>query len=133
MKKVIAAIIVCAFLLVSVCACQSGGNNTSLPGVSDFDDFVSMMEQSGFEPQVSFIEVSGDGSEDEESRPEESKPEESRPEESKPEESKLEESKPEESKPEESKPQTGDAGILVFAVLGVVAICGAAVTIKSRG
>ena len=40
---------------------------------------------------------------------------------------------PEESKPETSKPQTGDAGILVFAVLGVVAICGAAVTIKSRG
>ena len=105
MKKVIAAIIVCAFLLVSVCACQSGGNNTSLPGVSDFDDFVSMMEQSGFEPQVSFIEVSGDGSEDEESKPEESKPEESKPEESKPEESRPEESKPEESKPEESKPE----------------------------
>ena len=40
---------------------------------------------------------------------------------------------PEESKPETSKPQTGDAGILVFAVLGVVAICGVAVTIKSRG
>ena len=40
---------------------------------------------------------------------------------------------PEESKPETSKPQTGDAGVLVFAVLGVVAICGAAVTIKARG
>lgn len=112
MKKVIAAIIVCAFLLVSVCACQSGGNNTSLPGVSDFDDFVSMMEQSGFEPQVSFIEVSGDGSEDEESRPEESKPE--------------------ESKPEESKPETGDTGVVVFAVLALVAICGAAVVVKAR-
>ena len=30
-------------------------------------------------------------------------------------------------------PVTGDAGILVFAILGVVAICGAAVTIKARG
>jgi len=36
---------------------------------------------------------------------------------------------------EPSKPVTpgGDAGILVFAVLGVVAVCGAAVTIKARG
>ncbi len=36
--------------------------------------------------------------------------------------------------PESSNPpKTGDAGILVFAVLGVVAIAGAAVTIKARG
>ena len=36
--------------------------------------------------------------------------------------------------PSESKPpKTGDAGILVFAVLGVVAFCGAAVAIKARG
>ncbi len=40
---------------------------------------------------------------------------------------------PAESKPEESKPQTGDAGILVFAVLGVVAIAGVAVAVKARG
>ena len=125
MKKIIAAVVVCAFLLISVCACQSGDTNTSLPELSDFDDFVSMMEQSGFEPQVSFTEISDDESESEssvseeskleeskpevstpeESKPEESKPEESKPEESKPEESKPEESKPEESKPEESKPE----------------------------
>ncbi len=30
-------------------------------------------------------------------------------------------------------PKTGDAGILVFAVLGVAAICGAAIAIKARG
>ena len=110
MKKIIAALVVSAFLLISVCACQSGDTNSSLPELSDFDDFVSMMEQSGFEPQVSFTETSDDESESEssvseESKPEESKPEESKPEESKPEESKPEESKPEESRPEESKPE----------------------------
>ncbi len=67
-------------------------------------------------------------------KPDTSDEESSEPEESKPEESKPEESKPAESKPEESKPpKTGDAGILVFAVLGVVAIAGAAVAIKARG
>ena len=99
MKKMIAAVVVSAFILISVCACQSGGTNTSLPEISDFSDFVSMMEESGFKPQVSFIEVSGDESETEESVPENSVSEESKPEESKPEESKPEESKPEE-KPE---------------------------------
>ncbi len=43
-------------------------------------------------------------------------------------------SEPEESKPADSEPpKTGDAGILVFAVLGVVAIAGAAAVIKARG
>ena len=82
-------------------------------------------EESSEEPTSSVPE--------EESKPEESKPAESKPEESKPAESKPEESKPAESKPEESKPQTGDTGILVFAVLAVVAICGAAVAIRVRG
>ncbi len=34
---------------------------------------------------------------------------------------------------EESKPQTGDAGVLVFAVLAVVAIAGCATVVKARG
>ena len=85
MKKMIAAVVVSAFILISVCACQSGGTNTSLPEISDFSDFVSMMEESGFKPQVSFIEVSGDESETEESVPENSVSEESKPEESEPE------------------------------------------------
>ncbi len=108
MKKIIAALVVGAFLLISVCACQSGTNNNNslLPELSDFDDFVSMMEQSGFEPQVSFIEVSGEeGSDSEGSFSEESKPEESKPEESKPEESKPEVSTPEVSTPEVSNPE----------------------------
>ncbi len=107
MKKITVALI-CVAILVQLCACavSEGGNNSS-PVVSDFSDFVDMMEQSGFEPQVSFIEVSGDedSSSEDESKPEESKPEESKPEESKPEESKPEESKPEESVPEESVPE----------------------------
>jgi len=43
-------------------------------------------------------------------------------------------SEPEESKPEESKPVTpgGDAGILVFAVLAVVAVAGCATVVKAR-
>ena len=103
MKKIIAAVVVCVFLLISVCACQGGNNNNTVssPGISDFSDFVSMMEESGFEPQVSFTEISGEDSQAEQSSPENSTPQESKPEESKPEESKPEESKPEESKPEE--------------------------------
>lgn len=107
MKKIIVALI-CVTILVQLCACavSEGGNNSS-PVVSDFSDFVDMMEQSGFEPQVSFIEVSGDedSSAESESKPEESVPEESKPEESKPEESKPEESVPEESVPEVSTPE----------------------------
>lgn len=81
-------------------------------------------------------ESSKDDSKTEEtsSAPAESKPAESKPAESKPAESTPATSTPAASKPaESSKVPTGDNGIVIFAVLGVVAVAGACIVVRKRG